>query len=92
MKIDEQIIYEELLNKGIKKDEICEIINRMIIKELKHRVEKSKDKQDIIYDFVSSILKDISYEIINSLLKDNNYEDILNLRDEYLNTLKECKN
>ncbi len=96
MKIDEKIIYKVLRNFKIANDELVALIKEMSIEQIKDTAKKMNNsfnnKSVIIEELVSIILKDITMEIVESLLQCNNENAILDLKNSYLNCVKDCKN
>lgn len=96
MKIDEKIIFKVLKRSKIENDNIVSLIKEMSIKQIKETSKKMNNPMNkcssVIEELVSIILKDITTEIVESLLRCNNENAIIDLKDSYIDCVKECKN
>lgn len=93
MKINEEIIFDFLVKElNIDCKKAVSLIREMSIKQIKDNYEETSDKNELIEELVNMMLKDITFEIVNYLLDSNEFENIINLKEEYLNTIKTSKN
>ena len=93
MKINEEIIFDFLVKElNIDRKKAVSLIREMSIKQIKDNYEETSDKTELIEELVNMMLKDITFEIVNYLLDSNEFENIINLKEEYLHTIKTSKN